>query len=482
MGLLSKPFFIGIFATLSAHCAYRAWAGYAVVRAGGRFSAGLVRLRVLEARAGPGAAAPARPVAFGLLRGGCRVTRAACGGADYSETGEATCVVDGRGEAADGYFFDMGGVGDAQHVPMRWAVEASDDGGGSWRTIGASTWRLLPSGVAEFYPQLPAGRPDAAQLSGGGVAAIDVDLRPPTGWVLLNVVLFVTNSATTFACWATGCLGRQGAFRLSFYSIYVTAWATLTAAAASFGWQCMWREAASTWLRAAVRTVSTCLMVASDGWLIPIFISFGTADVAVSLFTETALYGAAEVRFSTVGLAWFQMLFGLLMLVFRRQAVAQAHGIVRQDKIKYDALWASVRAAPGADAALGRLQAAADRLAGPGGGLAMPRQLHKEDRPTNLRARSAYSAAQRGLAGAILGLRHLVAGSRTRVASGAAVDSKRPPQSQVSVVQALTTRLAWILKTSVCCMDQADSEDGTPIDSLDQLYTQVDICLPRRSF
>jgi hypothetical protein len=384
MGIMFKPSFLAIFAALSAHSAYSAWASYAVVRAGGRFSAHLFRLRVLEVRGVPVAAA-ARPVAFGLLSGGSRVTRSTCKGADYPadlESGvaspllSASCAIDGRGEAADGYFFEM----DAQNVPMRWVVKASGDGGGSWRTIGASTWRLLPSGIADFYPQLPAGSLDAPLPSDGvGVLTVEADLRPPTGWVLLNVVLSgcVMNGAATFACSATGFLGRDRAFHLSFYSLYITACATVVSAGASFGWQCMWREAASTWLRAAVRAVYMCLMVVCDGWLIPICISFGMTDIGVSIFTELVLYRSTVLGFSTLGLAWFQVIFGLLMFASRRQAVAQAHCIVRQDKQMYDALWASVCSAPGAESSLLRLKAVAVRLAGGSGCFAVPRQQNR---------------------------------------------------------------------------------------------------------
>ena len=393
MGILSKPFFVAIFATLSAHCAYRAWMGYSIAQSDGGFSPSQLRLRILEASGGPGAAAAA-PTAFGLLRGGCQVARTTCGSAgdgSGTEHGAVACVIDGAGASVDGYFFEVG-VRDAGGVPTRWVVEASDGGdrAGLWRIVGSSTWRLLPSGRAEYFPELPAGRLNVKRSGNSSVATVTGDLRPPPGWVLLNVILFVTNSVTTFACWASACLRRSHAFRFSFYSIYITAWGVLTCAAFGFDWPCMWREAVSTWLRAAVRAVSTCCMVVSDGWLIPIFISLGTVDVAISLFTEAFLYRRAALGFSTVGLASFQMLFGLLMLAFRSQAVAQAHSIVRQDRQKYDALWASVCAAPGADAALRRLEVAAALLAG-SCKLAVPRQLNHNSIPEH--SKSGFSTA-----------------------------------------------------------------------------------------
>ena len=275
---MSKPFFNALLLAVSAHCAYRAWTGYAIVCAGRQFHAGLLRLRMLEVR---GTVAVSRPLSLGLLRGGCKVARRPCG----SKAGESQCSVDWGGVLADGYFFEV----ERGLQPSRWVVEASNDNGTSWTTVGASTWRLSSGGSPEFFPHLPDVQIAASEARDGSVEVVR-DLRTPLGWVLLNVILFVSNSITTLACWLVCCLGSNRAFRFCFNSIYALAWLTLTLSAASYGWQGIWREAFSTWLRGGVRAICTFLIISSDSWLMPIVIFLGIADYTISILTELVIH------------------------------------------------------------------------------------------------------------------------------------------------------------------------------------------------
>ena len=167
---MSKPFFNALLLAVSAHCAYRAWTGYAIVCAGRQFHAGLLRLRMLEVR---GTVAVSRPLSLGLLRGGCKVARRPCG----SKAGESQCSVDWGGVLADGYFFEV----ERGLQPSRWVVEASNDNGTSWTTVGASTWRLSSGGSPEFFPHLPDVQIAASEARDGSVEVVR-DLRTPLGW------------------------------------------------------------------------------------------------------------------------------------------------------------------------------------------------------------------------------------------------------------------------------------------------------------
>jgi hypothetical protein len=60
----------------------------------------------------------------------------------------------------NGYYFETG-QGPPGLDPVRWVVEASTNGNGTWHAVGASTWRIRTDGTFALYPWLPRAVPEA---------------------------------------------------------------------------------------------------------------------------------------------------------------------------------------------------------------------------------------------------------------------------------------------------------------------------------
>ena len=120
------------------------------------FSASAVCLRVLGLRdpsrnvAGPGVAS------FGLLRGGCDLPATP----SVVTTNDSVCLSFAELVQADGYYFVTPRDGAAALDPVKWKMEATQNGSG-WATVGASTWRWNDDGSVALYPNLPFPTPES---------------------------------------------------------------------------------------------------------------------------------------------------------------------------------------------------------------------------------------------------------------------------------------------------------------------------------
>ena len=236
----SKGLFQALQLLLATFFVYHGTEAVRQVQSGGIFYAQQLRLLPLALRDPALPPDVARVSGLGLLFDGCPVVGAgtdAVGGNDgvtASVSGAALAVINGTVEitlaapiAANGYFFVTAGDPPAAD-PMRWAVQASADGGATWSDVGASAWRAGLGGVRVFYPQLAYPTP----VTRGSVVAVDGrDSWPRV--LVASVGGFEWVASLTLSVVA-GRLGRVEASRRLMIAALVLDVAFLAAAAGQF--------------------------------------------------------------------------------------------------------------------------------------------------------------------------------------------------------------------------------------------------------
>jgi hypothetical protein len=144
--MASKPIFKVFFLIMSVFTCYSCGIASRALLQEGNFPSSHVRLRVLRTRE-VNASGQHKPAisAFGLLQDGCPVAITNIGINNTWIIDQNELLTGAR--KVNGYFFMSSINTSGPADPTCWTVESSLDNGSSWALVGASVWRLNPSGV-----------------------------------------------------------------------------------------------------------------------------------------------------------------------------------------------------------------------------------------------------------------------------------------------------------------------------------------------
>ena len=349
-----------ILVVLSFYSGFRAKYGYSKLSSNGRaFVADTIRLSICEPLGKHRSFARPEVLALGLMQRGCRVALGARQSLDSKEghhgANSSYLATYQLPILADGYFFVIPQT-HLDQARLTWTVEASADGGRSWTTVGASTWRNLPDGSAALHPDLPfIHRSAPGQTDSHLSVEVDLRLQVDMSWVVINVLLPAVNCFFMISCATAGLTGQSDK-----YDVTHKCWCLALVLIWIFGsGTCdtvfMWRESRVLWFQTLGRLAAHTLYFSTDcsSFLIVILIP-GLSDI-VALLVADALWYRGDVHHFAMralmnGFASIGLIFAASMLLFRKRSVAQAQAIVLDDMRRYDQIWANISREPGLSA------------------------------------------------------------------------------------------------------------------------------------
>ena len=254
---------------LSCFFALETWLGLSCWMQAGYFSAGLVKLEVLELRDARLPSNMSRIAAFGLLRDGCPLNMSLTG---QSVQGSLAILALGKPALANGYFIRTANDS-ADYDPVRWSVSASTNNGSSWQDVGASIWRLTTDGDTLLYPQLAFETPQEREQ------AVLFDLRRPWQWCLVSIVRGAVLLAGTLASLCYALAGREESAKNCWIVMFTVLGLCFILAAVGYSWlgSTVWRQAVETWVY-----VPEC-------FVLPIGLAFYESRSIAVLFVFSAL-------------------------------------------------------------------------------------------------------------------------------------------------------------------------------------------------
>jgi len=354
--MASKPIFKLFFVLMSAFTCYSCGIASKALLEDGNFTPSHVRLQILSTReVNPSGQQKPAISAFGLLQDGCPVAISYVG-INNTWTISQSELFPGA-KKINGYFFKPSTNISGPEDPTSWRVESTFDNGSSWVMVGSSVWRLNPAGTPEFYPGI-----HNSQRAGGSEMEINVwgiggDMRPPLSWMLNTIGEYATFSLGFAGMAATSLRGRVQ-YTLGFWvsMLFVDALLYLAANAVILRKeQWLWREAVESWMDIGAQLLLGILTLLDEKRFIRILIMCCALNTISNTASDIVLYGRDWVdvlyaRLSTLsGIGFF---FGIGVLLFRQQALAQAHALVLDHKRKYDSIWDSIIANPDSKAAI----------------------------------------------------------------------------------------------------------------------------------
>ena len=354
--MASKPIFKLFFILMTAFTSYSCGIASKALLEEGNILPSQVRLRVLSTReANPSGQQKPAISSFGLLQDGCPVAISHVGVDKTWIISQSELIPGSR--KVNGYFFKVSSNISGPDDPKSWRVESTFDNGTSWMLMGASVWRLNPSGDPEFYPELHNNQRSGGPEMETNVWSFGSDMRPPLSW-MLNTIGEFTIFSLGFAGMAATSLRGQVQYTSGFWvsMLFVDALLYLAANAVILRKeQWLWREAVESWMDIVTQLLLGIFTLLDEKRFISTLIMFCALNTVSNTASDIILYGrnwtdVLYARLSTLsGIGFF---FGIGVLLFRQQALAQAYALVLDHKRKYDTIWDSIIANPDTKAAI----------------------------------------------------------------------------------------------------------------------------------
>ena len=331
----------------------------ALARGRGGLAPALLRLRALELQDPTLPLAASAVVRFGLLRDDCVVSSVVGAGAELRTAG--------RDSAANGYHFALAGDAPTSAVPVSWALEASDDGGSSWRPSSRCEWLTVKASADNGSTWTTVGGQSSwlADCADGGVrlgpaaagalvpgALVRVDFRQgeeftwlaigfaavPLGWLcallaaaLGRVHLFRPMLVVTLAAWSVWSLGWQAA-----------AWAGGAGGRRGLYLWVMWGTVPAVWSAVGFQLLERRLVLV---FLVDGLLFLAGFVVLFADFYNSSLLGAFSAALPcgmSLSLGVYLTLSGVVFYWLRWRVLRRALRLVRTDKQHYDTFWADV--------------------------------------------------------------------------------------------------------------------------------------------